>query len=116
MQKRRVFGQRKTQAMTDGKYADKDNCQLPSYLDQRRGERRPLWCEAYVHNDHQGQTGAGEVKQGVLLDLNEYGIRVRFRTRALCSKRVFVTVTRLGLRQPGRVIWQRGFDVGIEFD
>ena len=116
MQKRRVFGQRKTKATTIGEYADNDNRQLLSYLDHRRGQRRPLWCEAYVHNDHQGQTAAGEVKQGVLLDLNEYGIRVRFRTRALCSKRIFVTVTRLGLRRSGRVIWQQGFDVGIEFD
>ena len=116
MQKRRVFGKRKTTATTIGNYADNDNRQLPSYLDRRRGERRPLWCEAYVYNDHQGQPRSRDVKRGVLLDLNEYGIRVRFRTRALCSKRIFVTVTRLGLRRPGRVIWQKGFDVGIKFD
>lgn len=116
MQKRRVFGQRKPKATTIGIHADNDNCQLPSYLDQRRSERHPLWCEAYVYNDYEGQKGSGDVKQGVLLDLNDDGIRVRFRSRALCSKRVFVTVERLGFRRPGRVIWQQGFDVGIEFD
>lgn len=116
MQKRRVFGQRKTKATTIGRYADNDNCLLPRFLDQRRSDRRPLWCEAYVYNDHGRPTGLGDVKQGVLLDLNDYGVRVRFRTRASCSERVFVTVARLGLRRLGRVIWQQGFDVGIEFD
>ncbi|MEL6724923.1 MAG: hypothetical protein AAFP81_06470 [Pseudomonadota bacterium] len=115
MQKRRAFGQRKSQTRTIGLRANEVDWQTPSFLDQRRSERRPLWCETYVYNDHTGQTDPGNVKQSVLLDLNDYGLRVRFRSRALCSQRVFVTVARLGIRRSGRVVWQQGFDTGIEF-
>lgn len=85
-------------------------------IEKRRTERRAIWCVTYVHSYDANAPEPREVREAVLLDVSDRGVRVRSRSRAAFSEHVLIKVGRIGLHRTGRVVWQTGFDAGIEFD
>ncbi|NQY14091.1 MAG: PilZ domain-containing protein [Henriciella sp.] len=116
MQRKPTFGQRVSHVrVTDTAKPHFSRSDIPR-IEQRAATRRARWCVSYVHCYAPNETAPCEVREAILLDISATGARVRSRSRAAYSKRIRIRVDRLGLNLSGRVIWQRGFDAGIEFD
>ncbi|MCR9271011.1 MAG: PilZ domain-containing protein [Henriciella sp.] len=77
--------------------------------ENRRGPRKGLWCVCSVFSE------AGEVREGIILDVSKTGARIRFRSRGSLPRVVKIKASRIGLNRYARVVWQSTFDAGLEF-
>lgn len=57
----------------------------------------------------------GEVREGVVINLSKTGARIRFHTRASVPSKMIIKCPRYRLHRPARLVWQAGFDIGIQF-
>lgn len=77
--------------------------------ENRRAQRKGVWCVCSVFSQ------AGAVREGIILDVSETGARIRFRNRGTLPPIVKLKASRIGLNRFSRVVWQTGFDAGLEF-
>lgn len=116
MQRKATFGQRVSHVRATNTSTPQFSTSRIPQIEQRGATRQARWCVSYLHCYAPTETAPCEVREAILLDISATGARVRSRSRAAYSKRIRIRVDRLGLNLSGRVIWQRGFDAGIEFD
>ncbi|MEL6829775.1 MAG: PilZ domain-containing protein [Pseudomonadota bacterium] len=57
----------------------------------------------------------GEVREGVIVNLSKTGARIRFHTRAAVPAKMIIKCPRYRLHRPARLVWQSGFDIGVQF-
>lgn len=79
----------------------------------RQHERENIWCVCYVYAQ---EFGREVVREAILLDRSETGVRLRCRSRTLFPDQVRIRAPRLGLDVMARTVWQKGFDTGIAFE
>ena len=77
--------------------------------EKRRGARKGIWCVCSI------LTEAGDIREGIILDVSKTGARVRFRSRGTLPRVVKIKASRIGLNRYARVVWQSTFDAGFEF-
>ena len=79
----------------------------------RQSDREGTWCICYIHAHEFGQD---TVREAIILDRSDSGVRVRSRSRATFPEKVRIHAPRLGLDITGHTVWQEGFDTGIAFE
>ena len=57
----------------------------------------------------------GEVREGVVVNLSKTGARIRFHTRAAVPAKMIIKCPRYRIHRPAKLVWQSGFDIGVQF-
>jgi hypothetical protein len=80
--------------------------------DKRTARRKFMTAPAVVCND----TGA-VISACAVLDVSETGMRLRLAKAAAMTGKITVVLSKDGaVRRKGRVVWQAGRSVGVQFD
>ncbi len=79
------------------------------YAEQRRAGRKGIWCVCVISSD------ASQLREAIILDVSKTGARVRFRSRGNLPAEIRIKASRIGLNRRAKVVWQTGFDAGLEF-
>ncbi|NQY97188.1 MAG: PilZ domain-containing protein [Henriciella sp.] len=77
--------------------------------EQRKGERKGVWCVCSIYSED------GATWEAIILDVSKSGARIRRRTRGTLPRIVKIKASRIGLHRFARVVWQTTFDAGLEF-
>ena len=77
--------------------------------------RKGVWSMCTIASDQYGANQAYYDREAIVLDLSDFGARIRFRSRTTLPNRVYIRSPRLGLTQEAHVIWQNDFDAGLQF-
>ena len=57
----------------------------------------------------------GEIREGVVVNLSKTGARIRFHTRSAVPGKMIIKCPRYRIHRPARLVWQAGFDIGVQF-
>ena len=76
---------------------------------RRASTRKGIWCICSVSSE------MVDLREAVILDVSRTGARIRFRSRGTLPPVIRVKAARIGLNRRARVVWQSGFDAGLEF-
>ncbi|MEL7055859.1 MAG: hypothetical protein AAGL09_05980 [Pseudomonadota bacterium] len=100
----KTFGQRRGPPLPPLRFLTKKD---------RQQERTNVWCVCYVYAQ---EFGREVVREAIMLDRSETGVRLRCRSRTPFPDKVRLRAPRLGLDIMARTVWQTGFDTGLAFE